>query len=185
SPQTRVLASELLRDCVDVDRYRVSALFDAEHVAYPYATHACEVELDPGTGHIQITRYVVVEDCGRVINPKIVDGQICGATAQGIGGALLEALIYNEDGQLITGSFMDYLLPSAADIPPFELHHLETPAPDNPSGTKGVGEGGTLAPPGAVANAVSHALGTELNSLPLRPQDVVNALSAGVTDPSS
>jgi carbon-monoxide dehydrogenase large subunit len=147
-------------------------------VAYPYATHVCEVELDPGTGHIEITRYIVVEDCGRVINPQIVDGQICGATAQGIGGALLEALVYNEDGQLVTGSFMDYLLPTASDIPSLELHHLETPAPGNPAGAKGVGEGGTLAPPGAVANAVSHALGMEFNSLPLRPQDVVRLLES-------
>ncbi|MGH2870893.1 MAG: molybdopterin cofactor-binding domain-containing protein, partial [Solirubrobacteraceae bacterium] len=106
-----------------------------------------------------------------------------GATAQGIGGTLLEALIYNEDGQLITGSFMDYLLPTAADIPSIELHHLETPAPDNPTGTKGVGEGGTLAPPGAIANAVSHALGAECNRLPLRPEDVVRLL-AGQPDRS-
>ncbi|MDE3130715.1 MAG: xanthine dehydrogenase family protein, partial [Acidobacteriota bacterium] len=106
SPQASVSVSELLRDCVDVDRYRVSALFDSEEVAYPYATHVCEVELDPGTGQIRITRYVVVEDCGRVINPQIVDGQISGATAQGIGGTLLESLEYNEDGQLVTASFM-------------------------------------------------------------------------------
>jgi carbon-monoxide dehydrogenase large subunit len=121
---------------------------------------------------------VVVEDCGRVINPQIVDGQIAGATAQGIGGTLLESLVYGADGQLVTGSFMDYLLPTAADIPPLELHHLETPAPGNPSGAKGVGEGGTLAPPGAIANAVSHALGVEFNRLPLLPQDVRAAAQA-------
>jgi carbon-monoxide dehydrogenase large subunit len=112
---------------------------------------------------------VIAEDCGRVINPQIVEGQVAGATAQGIGGALLESLVYSEDGQLITGSFMDYLLPTAAELPRFEIHHLQTPAPGNPSGAKGVGEGGTLAPPGAIAGAVSHALSAEFNELPLLP----------------
>jgi aerobic carbon-monoxide dehydrogenase large subunit len=176
SPDITVSAAELLRDASDVDRYRISAQFDSPYVAYPYATHICEVEIDPDTGRITLTRYVVVEDCGRVINPQIVDGQIAGATAQGIGGTLLESLVYGDDGQLLTGSFMDYLLPTAADIPPLELHHLQTPAPDNPSGAKGVGEGGTLAPPGAIANAVSYAIRAELNRLPLLPQTVLRAL---------
>ncbi|MDE3130226.1 MAG: xanthine dehydrogenase family protein molybdopterin-binding subunit, partial [Acidobacteriota bacterium] len=96
--------------------------------------------------------------------------------AQGLGGAFWEQLVYDEHAQPLSTTFMDYLLPTAADIPALELHHLETPAPDNPTGTKGVGEGGTLAPPGAVANAVSHALGMECNRLPLRPQDVVCSL---------
>ena len=172
SADLQVSAVQLLEGAKSPERYRVSAHFDSLQVAYPYATHACEVEIDPGTGHVEIIRYIVVEDCGRVINPQIVDGQIYGATAQGIGGTLLESLIYNEDGQLVSGSFMDYLLPTAADVPPLELYHLEIPAPDNPSGTKGVGEGGTLAPPGAIANAVSNALGAEFNRLPLLPQDV-------------
>jgi carbon-monoxide dehydrogenase large subunit len=168
APQARVPASELLRDA-GRDRYRISARFDSETVAYPYATHACEVEVDPETGGVKITRYVIAEDCGRVINPQIVEGQVAGATAQGIGGVLLESLVYSEDGQLITGSFMDYLLPTAAELPRFEIHHLQTPAPGTPTGAKGVGEGGTLAPPGAVAGAVSHALQTEFNELPLLP----------------
>ncbi len=152
------------------ERYRVSGQFDPPQIAYPYATHACLVEVDPETGGFEILRYVIVEDCGKVINPMIVEGQIHGATAQGIGGSALEQLVYGEDGQLLTASFMDYLLPTAADLPRFEIGHLEHPAPDSPGGAKGVGEGGTLAPPGALANAVSAALGRELNALPLTPE---------------
>jgi carbon-monoxide dehydrogenase large subunit len=175
APQVRIPAAELLRTAADRDRYRISARFDSEAVAYPYATHVCEVEVDPETGGVRITRYVIAEDCGRVINPQIVEGQVAGATAQGIGGVLLESLVYSEDGQLITGSFMDYLLPTAAELPPFEIHHLQTPAPGTPSGAKGVGEGGTLAPPGAIAGAVSHALSAEFNELPLLPGRVAAA----------
>ncbi|HET9126195.1 MAG TPA: xanthine dehydrogenase family protein molybdopterin-binding subunit [Solirubrobacteraceae bacterium] len=175
APQVQVTASELLAGA-DPERYRISARFDSAAVAYPYATHACEVEVDPETAAVTITRYVIAEDCGRVINPQIVEGQIAGATAQGIGGALLESLVYSEDGQLITGSFMDYLLPTAAELPPLEIHHLQTPAPGNPTGAKGVGEGGTLAPPGALAGAVSHALSAEFNELPLLPARVAERL---------
>ena len=176
APQARITAAELLRVASGEDRYRVSAQFDSEAVAYPYATHVCEVEVDPETAAVTIVRYVIAEDCGRVINPQIVEGQIAGATAQGIGGALLESLQYSEDGQLVTGSFMDYLLPTAAELPPLEIHHLQTPAPGNPTGAKGVGEGGTLAPPGAIAGAVSHALSAELNELPLLPSRVAERL---------
>lgn len=151
------------------ERYRVSAIFDPPNLAYPYATHVCMVEIDPETGGLDIQRWVIVEDCGKVINPVIVEGQIQGATAQGIGGATLERLVYGEEGQLLTSSFMDYLLPTASDIPHFEVDHFETPAPDG-SGSKGVGEGGTLGPPGALANAVSNALGREINELPLVPE---------------
>jgi carbon-monoxide dehydrogenase large subunit len=164
--------------CVDLvrrqppDRYRVSGSFDPPHLAYPYATHVCLVEVDAETGGLEILRYVIVEDCGKVINPLIVEGQIHGATAQGIGGTTLESLVYSEDGQLVTGSLMDYLLPTAADIPSFEIGHLEHAAPGSPGGVKGVGEGGTLAPPGALANAVSAALGEEFNSLPLAPEQL-------------
>jgi aerobic carbon-monoxide dehydrogenase large subunit len=178
APQARLSAADLLAATDDPDRYRISARFDSEGVAYPYATHVCEVEVDPETGAVRITRYVIAEDCGRVINPQIVEGQVAGATAQGIGGALLESLVYSEDGQLVTGSFMDYLLPTAAELPRFEIHHLQTPAPGNPTGAKGVGEGGTLAPPGAIAGAVSHALSAEFNELPLLPGRVAARLPA-------
>lgn len=143
--------------------------YDPEHTAYPYATHACIVEVDEGTGSIDFLRYVVTEDCGPEINPIVVEGQVHGATAQGIGGTLYEAMRYGLDGQAITGSFMDYLVPGACELPDMVVHHLETPAPDLRGGVKGVGEGGTLAPPGAIANAVADALGIEINELPIHP----------------
>jgi carbon-monoxide dehydrogenase large subunit len=130
------------------------------------------VEVDCETGELLVRRYVVVEDCGRVINPPIVDGQVHGATAQGLGGTIYEALAYDSEGQLQSGSLLDYLVPTAAEVPELEVSHLETPAPESPNGAKGVGEGGTLAPPGAIANAVCHALGVEINELPLTPERV-------------
>jgi carbon-monoxide dehydrogenase large subunit len=120
-----------------------------------------------------------------VINPLIVEGQAHGAIAQGIGGTLHESLVYDEQGQLLTGSLLDYLVPTAADLPAMEIEHLEIPAPDTPNGAKGVGEGGTLAPPGALANAVSDALGTELNELPLTPERVLEAKRRGNTRTSA
>jgi aerobic carbon-monoxide dehydrogenase large subunit len=178
SPSRSLSFGELVAKAGDPDRYRVSAQFDPPALAYPYATHVCVVEVDAGTGRVAILRYVIVEDCGTVINPVIVEGQIHGATAQGIGGALFEELVYGEDGQLLTASLMDYLVPTASELPAFEVDHLAIPAPDSPIGAKGVGEGGTLAPPGALANAVADALGHELNELPLRPELVRSAVRA-------
>ena len=152
-----------------------SGEFDPPVPSYPYATHACEVAADLETGAVELVRYVIVEDCGTVLNPLIVEGQVHGATTQGIGGTLYEELVYNEDGQLVTGSLMDYLVPTATEIPRFEVDHLVTPAPDQVLGAKGVGEGGTLAPPGAIANAVSAALGREFNALPLRPGNLLQS----------
>jgi aerobic carbon-monoxide dehydrogenase large subunit len=151
--------------------------YDPEETAYPYATHACVVEVDEETGHLRILRYVVAEDCGPEINPIVVEGQVHGATAQGIGGTLYEAMRYGDDGQAVTGSFMDYLVPTACELPLLDVHHLETPAPDLRGGVKGVGEGGTLAPPGALANAVSDAVGAEINELPISPELVLRAAS--------
>jgi aerobic carbon-monoxide dehydrogenase large subunit len=151
--------------------------YDPEETAYPYATHACVVEVDRETGGVRILRYVVAEDCGPEINPIVVEGQVHGATAQGIGGTLYEAMRYGEDGQAVSGSFMDYLVPTACELPALTVRHLETPAPDLRGGVKGVGEGGTLAPPGALANAVSDALGVEINQLPIDPELVLRALA--------
>lgn len=177
SPSHGVAIAELV--VAAPERYRVSAEFDPVATTYPYATHACRVEVDAGTGQVHLRRYVIVEDCGRILNEVIVEGQAHGAVAQGIGGTLLESLVYNSEGQLVTGSFMDYLLPTAVDMPDFELTHIETPAPESPSGAKGVGEGGTLAPPAAIANAVADALGAELNVLPLTPERVRQAAARG------
>jgi carbon-monoxide dehydrogenase large subunit len=159
-------------------RYEASERFDPPEICYPYATHACVVEVDAETGRVELLRYVVAEDCGTVINPLVVEGQTHGATAQGIGGTLYEAISYDEDGNLVNASLMDYLVPTAAEIPDFDVRHLETPSPDSPYGVKGAGEGGTLAPPGAIANAVSNALAVELNDLPLTPERVRCAAAA-------
>ena len=117
--------------------------YDPPPVTFPNATHIAVVEVDVQTGDLKILRYVVVEDCGRIINPMVVDGQIHGGVAQGLGGAILEHLAYDENGQLLATSFMDYLVPSAADVPHMEVAHVETPTPLTPGGFKGAGEGGS------------------------------------------
>ena len=117
------------------------------------------VEVDPETAQVHIKRYVVAHDCGRMINPLLVEGQIHGGVAHGIGNAFYEQLVYDEQGQLLTASFMDYLLPTATDVPHIDVGHRETPSPFNPIGVKGVGEAGCI-PSGAVfAQAVEDALG--------------------------
>jgi carbon-monoxide dehydrogenase large subunit len=148
--------------------------------SFASAVHAAHVELDPVTGAVRLLRYVVVEDCGRVVNPMIVDGQVQGGVAQGIGGALLEHLVYDEDGTLVTTSLMDYLLPTAAEVPPIDVLHLESPAPDVPGGFKGMGEGGAVVAPATVVSAVNDALaplGIVANHTPLTPEWVHAALA--------
>ncbi len=140
------------------------------------AVHAAVVEVDPETGVVRLLRYVVAHDCGRVINPLIVEGQIRGGVAQGIGGALLEEMVYDEQGQLLTGTLMDYLLPTAVEVPPITTVHLESPSPRNPLGIKGLGEGGAIGAPAAVANAVEDALaplGVRVTATPLHPSRVL------------
>jgi carbon-monoxide dehydrogenase large subunit len=136
--------------------------------------------VDPETGVIAILRFACVEDTGRVINPLIVEGQVQGAIAQGIGGALSEQIVYDAAGQLLTGTFMEYALPMAATVPPLTLDHVEEPA-DNIAGVRGVGEGGTLGPAAALANAVADALAplhVEPNDLPLAPARIWAACAA-------
>src|SRR5205814_2247788 len=116
------------------------------------------VEVSVETGLVRLLRYLAVEDCGRVINPIVVDGQVHGGIVQGIGQALLEQVQYDESGQLISGSFLDYCLPTAADVPTIELEHLSSPSPNTLGGFKGVGEGGPINPLAAIANAVVDAL---------------------------
>lgn len=150
--------------------------FEPPTVVWAYATHCVVLEVDTVLGKLNIEKYVIVHDCGRMLNPMLVEGQIIGGTVQGIGGALLESLNYDDQGQLLTASFMDYLLPTASDVPRFEVHHQEIPSPLNPFGVKGLGEGGAIAAPIALANAVSDALspfGVQINKTPIRPEDLI------------
>jgi CO/xanthine dehydrogenase Mo-binding subunit len=139
--------------------------------------HAVIVEIDPETCDLKIQKYVVVHDCGTLINPLIVEGQVRGGVAQGIGNAYFEHLIYNQEGQLLTASLADYLLPTSNEIPRIEIDHVVTPSPLNPLGVKGVGEAGAI-PGGALfAQAIEDALnlparGVELNSIPLSPSQL-------------
>jgi carbon-monoxide dehydrogenase large subunit len=142
------------------------------------ATHVCTCEVDVTTGQVQLLRYIVSEDCGPMINPSVVEGQIAGGTVQGIGGVLLEHLAYDDDGNPIATTFMDYLLPTATDVPEIEYGHVETPSP-GPGGHKGVGEGGAIGAPAAVVNAVADALspfGVTVTRLPLTPSRIVALL---------
>jgi carbon-monoxide dehydrogenase large subunit len=149
--------------------------------AWANATHAAVVAVDVETGMIRVLEYIVVHDCGTVIHPVIVEGQIHGGVAQGIGGALYEDLPFDGSGQPLAASFMDYLVPTAAEIPPMTVEHLESPSPIMPLGVKGVGEGGTIGPPAAIANAVDSALSrfhVQLVSTPLTPPALLRAIKA-------
>ncbi len=148
-------------------------------VTYTSATHVAVVDVDPGTGAVKLLRYLVAHDCGTIINPVIVEGQIHGGVAQGVGGGLLEEMVYDEQAQLLTGTFMDYLVPTAMELPAIETVHLEYPSPRNPLGMKGIGEGGAISPPAAIANAVEDALrpwGVRVTRTPLGPSVVLGLL---------
>ncbi|MEJ2350185.1 MAG: molybdopterin-dependent oxidoreductase [Anaerolineales bacterium] len=159
-----------------------SSFFDPPNFVYPFGAHIAVVEVDAETGEVTLKRYIAVDDCGRIINPMIVDGQIHGGLAQGIGQALWEGAVYDENGQLLTGSMLDYALPRARFFPQFETAKTETPTNVNPLGVKGVGETGTIASTAAVYNAVMDALSplgvTELE-MPLKPERVWRAIQAG------
>jgi len=150
-------------------------------VTYASAVHVAYVEVDVGTGAVRLLRYLVAHDCGKVINPVIVEGQVHGGVAQGVGGALLEEMVYDEQAQLLTGTFMDYLVPTAMEVPRIETVHLEYPSPRNTLGMKGVGEGGAISPPAAIANAVEDALapfGVRVTRTPLGPSVVLGLLGS-------
>ncbi len=154
--------------------------FAAPAEVFPFGAHLAQVEVDRETGAVTVLRYVAVDDCGPVINPMIVDGQVHGAIAQGLAQALYEGVIYDEDGQLLTGNLTTYLLPSAADLPMFETDRTVTPSPNNPLGVKGVGEGGTTGSTPAVANAVLDALrplGIHQLEMPLSPHRIWSAIN--------
>jgi len=153
--------------------------YQAPPITWSNACHACTVEVDPATGVVEILRYVVSEDCGLMINPMVVEGQIAGGVVQGIGGVLYEHLVYDEDGNPLTTTFLDYLLPTATEVPTIEYGHIETRSP-TPGGHKGMGEGGAIGAPPCVFNAVADALavrGRRVTDQPLSPARVLDALA--------
>jgi carbon-monoxide dehydrogenase large subunit len=155
------------------------SFFDPGNFVFPFGTHVCVVEVARDTGQVKVVRYVAVDDLGRVINPMIVDGMVHGGIAQGVSQALWEHAEYDENGQLITGSFMNYAMPHADDLPSFQVGRTETPSPVNPLGIKGAGETGTIASTAAVANAVMDALspfGIKHVDMPLTPDRIWEAL---------
>ena len=149
--------------------------FEPANFTFPFGTHICVVDIDPQTGRVVIDKYIAVDDCGKVVNPLLADGQVQGGIAQGLGQALYEEVVYDENGQLITGSLMDYAVPRAADLPRLKLAHTETPTTVNPLGIKGIGEAGTIGSTPAVVSAVIDALapfGVSHIDMPLTPQKI-------------
>jgi carbon-monoxide dehydrogenase large subunit len=151
------------------------AFYDPTNFTFPAGVHICEVEVDPGTGSTRIDRWTAVDDFGVVINPMIVEGQVHGGIAQGVGQALLEGVRYNEEGQLVTASYMDYAMPRADDLPSFHVGMTVTPCPSNPLGVKGCGEAGAIAAPAAVINAITDAVGHEHVAMPATAETVWKA----------
>ncbi len=154
-------------------------IYDPSNFVFPFGTHACIVDVDAETGKVSVLRWIAVDDCGPAINPMLIDGQVHGGVAHGIGQALYEQVVYDANGQLVTGTFMDYALPTAGEIPSFELDRTETPSPSNSLGVKGIGEAGTIAATPAVVNAVIDALrqeGISYIDMPLTPLRIWQAL---------
>ncbi|MDG1231020.1 MAG: molybdopterin-dependent oxidoreductase, partial [Pseudomonadales bacterium] len=152
------------------------AFYDPVNFTYPAGTHICEVEIDPETGVTEITKFTAVDDFGTIINPMIVDGQVHGGVAQGIGQAMLEQCVYDESGQLQTGSFMDYCMPRADDLPKFTVGMTTTVCTHNPVGAKGCGEAGAIGSPPAVINAITDAVGVRDISMPATPEKIWRAV---------
>ena len=153
-----------------------SAITTPDEATFPNGCHICEVEIDPETGTLDVVKYVVVDDVGTVINPLLVKGQIHGGIAQGLGQTLQESVVYDSAGQMLTGSFMDYAMPRAHDLPSFKVDTTETRCPSNPLGIRGCGEAGAIAAPAAVINAITDAIGSEDIAMPATPNAVWHAL---------
>ena len=154
------------------------AFYDPTNFTFPAGVHIAEVEIDPETGVTRIDRWTAVDDFGTVINPMIVEGQVHGGIAQGVGQAMLERTVYDGEGQLVTGSYMDYCMPRAGDLPFFRVDMTNTPCPSNPLGVKGCGEAGAIASPAALINAITNALGHEDIAMPATPQAVWRAVKS-------
>ena len=160
--------------------FEASSYMSVPTVTFAHAVHVAVVEVDPETGAVKLIRYVVAHDCGLVVNPMLVDGQIHGGVAQGIGGGLYEAIRYDEAGQLLTGTLMEYHVPAADEVPFIDTIHMESRSSRNPMGVKGVGEGGAISPPAAIANAVEDALlsfGIKITTAPVTPSLILSLLS--------
>jgi carbon-monoxide dehydrogenase large subunit len=156
-----------------------SAVYDPVNFSWPGGAHVAVVELDSETGDVRLIRHIAVDDVGTVVNPQVVDGQVHGGVAQGVGQALYEEALYDENGTLLTASMTSYMLPSAAELPTFELDRTVAPSPSNPIGAKGVGETGAIAAPAAVINAVLDALqpfGVTDIDMPATPERVWRAI---------
>lgn len=193
APSRRISLEELAlrsdpsrgRVVMDPEEFRpgleASGFFNPPQATMAGGVHGCVVELDPETGMLQFHKYVAVHDCGRLLNPRIVEGQVLGGIAQGIGGAFYEELVFDDQGQLLTGSFMDYLLPTAVEVPPVIQSHHESPSPHNPLGVKGVGEAGTIPGHALIASAIEDALrplGVRITKMPLSPNAVKSLIRA-------
>jgi carbon-monoxide dehydrogenase large subunit len=169
----------------DVDRAGLEATVaykpKVDTGAFSYASHAAAVAVDTELGQVEILDYVIVEDCGTLVNPMVVEGQTFGGAAQGLGTALYEESPYDANGQPLASTLMDYLLPGASEVPRMRIFHLETPSPYTEFGVKGMGEGGAIAPPAVVFNAVNDALkdlGVEVTETPLTPDRLLAAIAA-------
>ena len=154
-----------------------NGFYDPANFTFPAGTHVCEVEIDPDTGKVEIVNWSAVDDFGRIINPMIVEGQVHGGVAHGVGQALLEGCVYNDEGQLLTGSYMDYSMPRADNFPDIKAETQETLCPHNPIGVKGCGEAGAIAAPAAAINAITNALGTAHIDMPATPGKIWQALN--------
>jgi carbon-monoxide dehydrogenase large subunit len=155
-----------------------TAFYDPSNFTFPAGCYICEVEVDPETGVTKILRFVAADDFGNLMNPMIVEGQVHGGLAQGIGQAFVENAVYDASGQLLTASYMDYTMPRAEDLPSFEVSHQCTPSPSNPLGIKGCGEAGAIGSPPAVINAITDAIGNNDLTMPASPSRVWAALQA-------
>jgi carbon-monoxide dehydrogenase large subunit len=160
--------------------------YDPPNLTFPFGSYICVVDIDRGTGEVKIRRFVAVDDCGHIINPMIVEGQIEGGLTMGLAPAMYEEIVYDQNGQNLSGTLADYLLPTAVESPRWELGKTVTPSPHHPIGAKGVGESPTVGAPPAIANAVVDALwhlGVRHIDIPITPQKVWRLLrEKGVTD---
>jgi carbon-monoxide dehydrogenase large subunit len=187
SPDKGMTLAEIAGDAYIVDNMpaefepglEATAFYDPENFVFPFGAHAAVVDVDIETGKVKVVRYVAIDDCGPAINPKIIDGQVHGGITHAIGQVLYERIHYDEQGQLVTGTFVDYALPSAAELPMYETDRTETPSPTNSLGVKGIGEAGTIGASAAVVNAVIDALrpaGVDFINMPLTPMRVWEAI---------